>query len=125
MRSPRIWSVAGVGLTLVACVLLLIVPLYSGQTTTDSGTESTTATLLEINGPRALIPLGLFLAFAVVAAVAPARPVRLAALAAYLLLLVLASLTIGSWFLPALGCLVVAEGLRASGPAATSVRDRS
>lgn len=95
---------AGAALDLVAVLVCLVVPLYSG----DDGSATTTATLLEVNGAGALVPLGLFLGLGLLAWLAPWRSVRLLAVLAHGGLTVLALLTIGVFFLPA--ALVLAAG---------------
>jgi hypothetical protein len=102
---------AGVLLDVLAVVACLVLPLYAGS---DGH-----ATLLEVNGPGALLPLGLFLALGVGAWLAPWRALRVVLVGGHALLTVLALLTVGAFFLPATAALVIGAALPHLRPAAT------
>ncbi len=94
----RRWVLAvGVLLDVLAVLVCLVAPLYSG----DDGSGATTATLLEVNGAGALLPLGLFLALGLGAWLVPWRVPRLVLVLAHAGLTVLALFTIGLFFVPA------------------------
>lgn len=97
----------GVGALLsgVGVLVCLVAPLYS----TDDGSRAGTATLLEVNGVGALVPVLLFLVLAVGAWLVPWRPGRVLLGAGHAGLTLLAMFTIGIFFLPA--TVVLAVGL--------------
>lgn len=97
MRQRRI-AATGATLDGVGVLVCLVVPLYAvddGSGTTDR------ATLLAVNGPGALVPLGLFLALGLLAWLPRVRMVRVVAALAHAALTVLALATVGIFFVPA------------------------
>jgi hypothetical protein len=107
--------VLGVGalLSVAGVLVCLVAPLYSSS---GDGSTDGSATLLEVNGPGALVPLGLFLVLAVGAWLVPWRPGRVLLVAGHAGLTLLAMLTIGVFFLPA--TVVLGVGLLREGRAA-------
>jgi hypothetical protein len=87
-----------------AIAVCLLVPLYDA----DDGVSGVPgATLVEVNGRGVLVPLALFGLLATSAWLGPSRRVRVIAAGGHTLLTLLALLSIGVYFLPASGLLVV------------------
>ena len=103
-------------LTVGASCLLLVVPSYSGLTETRSATgviSVTThhATLLEVNGRRALIPLLIPVLIVVMPLIFRSRWVCIGATVVLTFFVVIASFSISLFYLPSAGTLFVASVL--------------
>ena len=117
MKISRIISLSGLALAILTAILLILIPIYSGvgvDPSTGLFTTKTTATLLQVNGYRALFPLAVpvVLAGAGMAAIWIRSPV-LAWCAALLLLAftVLTGFSIGLFYLPVTALTAVAAFL--------------
>jgi hypothetical protein len=106
--------VFGVGALLsgTGALVCLAAPLYA----TDDGSTAGSATLLEVNGAGALVPVLLLVGLALGAWLVPWRPGRVLLVAGHAGLTLLAMLTIGIFFLPA--TVVFGVGLLREGRAA-------
>ena len=74
----KILAAISFGLALVASCLLLVLPTYSGWSS-ESPLVQQHATLLQVNGPRALIPLAIPVLIALIPVLLPKWWVRLVA----------------------------------------------
>ncbi|MBM6400127.1 hypothetical protein [Phycicoccus sonneratiae] len=116
MRHRRLLA-AGAALDLLAVLACLVLPLYSGDGSGGPGS----ATLLAVNGPGALLPLGLLLGLGLLAWAAPWRMLRLLAVLLHGVLTVLALLSIGVFFLPAAAVLALGGFRELTAPTAPRV----
>ncbi|TDE95834.1 hypothetical protein EXU48_06115 [Occultella glacieicola] len=111
-RTPaRVWQFVAFGLACAAIVVLLVLPLYSGTRSTPDGTEDITATLLEVNGPGALVPMLVPVLLTAVPLLVPSGRlpgVTIACAALLVFLMVLGGATIGLFYAPAAIAAVVA-----------------
>jgi hypothetical protein len=111
-RRADVWQLAALGLSLLAGLLLLVLPVYSSSTASSGSPEvTTTRTLLEEEGSNVL----LLLAVPVLLTLLPLYPKGVArrwvALVCTVVLAVgslLALASIGLFYLPALVCAIAA-----------------
>ncbi|CAM3450254.1 hypothetical protein OCAE111667_10445 [Occultella aeris] len=109
--TARVWQFVAFGLACAAFVLLLVMPLYTGTTTTPEGTEDFTATLVEVNGPGVLVPLLVPVLLTVVPLLIPSGRlpgVTIACAALLVFLMALGGASIGLFYAPAAIAAVVA-----------------
>jgi hypothetical protein len=111
-RRTDVWQLASLGLSLLASLLLLVLPVYSSATSSSDGPEvTTTSTLLEVNGPGVLVILAVPVLLMLLPLYARRRARRWVSLACTLVLAAGALLglaSIGLFYLPALVCSVAA-----------------
>jgi hypothetical protein len=109
--TARVWQFVAFGLACAAAVLLLVLPLYTGTTTTAAGTEDFTATLLEVNGPDVLVPLLVPVLLTAVPLLVPSGRlpgVTIACAALLVFFMALGGTSIGLFYAPAAIAAVVA-----------------
>ncbi|WP_163544723.1 hypothetical protein [Occultella kanbiaonis] len=109
--TARVWQFVAFGLAGAACVLLLVMPLYRGTTTTSDGTEEFTATLVEVNGPGVLVALLVPVLLTAVPLLIPSGRlpgVTIACAALLVFLMALGGASIGLFYAPAAIAAVVA-----------------
>lgn len=113
--AKRLLQWVALGLALAASVYLLVVPVYEGAVSDESGaTLRTSETLLSVNGPWALVVLAVPPAIAALPLFARGRAWQPLSVVACVLLgagVLVGILTIGVFFLPALVVEVVAACL--------------
>jgi hypothetical protein len=106
-RRTDLWQVVALGLSLLASLVLLVVPAFGGTSASSDGAGEVThtTTLLESEGPRVLMVLLLPVLLTLVPLLVRGRGRRSAALACTLLLAAGALFglaSIGAFYLPAL-----------------------
>lgn len=111
-RRADVWQLAAVGLSLLAGLLLLVLPIYSSSTaSSDSPEVTTTHTLLEERGSGVLLLLAVPVLLTLLPLYPKGAPRRWLGLACTVLLAVgslLALASIGLFYLPALVCAIAA-----------------
>jgi hypothetical protein len=103
-------TIASFGLASVAAVFLLVWPVYSGF----NGRHATHATLLQVNGPRVILPVlfPVFLAFPPL--VFRKQALRIVAAAVMLAFSFVSGFTIGLFYVPAAIAMLLAACVRDS-----------
>ncbi|ACQ80229.1 hypothetical protein Bcav_1974 [Beutenbergia cavernae DSM 12333] len=124
---PRRRTPAGIarwvafGLACVAVGYLLLVPVYAGVEATSTGSAvETTATLLEVNGPTALVSLAFPIVMTIVPILVGGRRGRVVSVLCTVLLVafvILGGFSIGLFFAPAGLAAIVGLFLRDTGSA--------
>lgn len=125
-RPPRrradVWQVAALALSVLASLLLLVVPFFGGTSVTGSsdGTQTErTVTLLESQGVGVLVPLGIPVLLMLVPLYPSGAARRWVSLACTVLLgafALLALLSVGVFYLPALVCAIAAATAAMTAP---------
>lgn len=123
-RRTDKWQMAALVLAVLASLLLLVLPAYSSATESGDGSEVTsTRTLLEVEGASVLIPLAVP-ALLMLLPLYPSGPSRRwISLACTILLAafaLLALLSIGAFYLPALVCSIAATTAAMTDPRPSS-----
>lgn len=113
----RILTAVSLALALAVSALLLVIPSYSSATESvvapgsGSARQSVTeghATLLDVNGPRILLPLGFPVLVALVPLLLPLRTLRIVAAVLLGGFCALGALSIGWFYLPSALTMVIA-----------------
>ena len=111
-RRHDLWQLVALVLSVAASLLLLVLPVYESSTTSSSGAEvSGTSTLLETQGPAVLVTLAVPILLTGVPLLVQGRARGAVSLVCTLLLgigALLALLSIGVFYLPALVCSIAA-----------------
>ena len=103
MDRPRRFAAVSVGLALAAAVFLLVWPVYTGY---DAG-HRTVATLLQVNGGWAVVPVAFPVGVALMAAVFGKRAIRIFA-AFVMCAFAFIAMSIGLFYVPAAILMVLA-----------------
>jgi len=122
-RRTDLWQAVALGLSLLASLVLLVIPAFGGTSASSDGTREVThaTTLLESEGPRVLLILLVPVVLTLLPLLVRGRGRRSVALACTLLLAAGALLglaSIGAFYLPALIFAVAAATASRSVPAA-------
>jgi hypothetical protein len=111
-RRHDLWQLVALVLSVAASLLLLVLPVYESSTTSSSGAEmSGTSTLLETQGPGVMVTLAVPILLTAVPLLLQGRARGAVSLVCTLLLgigTLLALLSIGVFYLPALVCSIAA-----------------
>jgi hypothetical protein len=106
-------TLLSLGLAIAAAVFLLMYPVYSGL----NNNRPSHATLLEVNGQWAIVPVLAPVVVALVPVMFPHRVIRLIAAAVLGGFALISGFTIGIFYWPAVVAMVVAAGMGRSGRA--------
>jgi hypothetical protein len=101
------WTVASLALAIAAVVFLLNYPVYSGF----SGGRPARATLLEVNGAWAVVPMMFPVLVAALAVAIPGRGVRIGAAVVLGIFSFIGGFTVGMFYVPSFFAMVVAAAL--------------
>ncbi|AYG03834.1 hypothetical protein [Gryllotalpicola protaetiae] len=135
LRAARIWQLAALGLAAAAAVVVLFAPLYSSGTTTCDPPgvacavhPAAQASVLAVNGPGilwyVLAPVALCLIPVLVRGSAW-RAVSITCVVVLGMLVLLGLLTIGTFYVPALGAAVAGASMHAPVGGGLSRRGRT
>jgi hypothetical protein len=100
-------TLLSLALAIAAALFLLVYPVYSGL----NNSHPTRATLLEVNGQSAIIPVALPVVVALVPVLFPHRVIRIIAAVVLGAFALIGGFTIGLFYVPAAVAMVVAASI--------------